>query len=189
MNQRVQRHNSSGQSTPRSATTEPEASVRDGAPTERITMHVLVVEDDARLAEALARILEDNGYTTDVVHDGEAGVRYGGPAPTTSSSWTSCYRRPTVSPWLSACAERMWARPHSAAHRPRCHKRQNLRLRLRRRRLHDQALLPAERPLLGAPHAAPGRCRLETLTVGDLTLNLESMDLTCGDESIRPSQR
>lgn len=40
-------------------------------------MHVLVVEDDARLAEALARILEDNGYTTDVVHDGEAGVRYG----------------------------------------------------------------------------------------------------------------
>lgn len=29
------------------------------------------------LAEALARILEDNGYTTDVVHDGEAGVRYG----------------------------------------------------------------------------------------------------------------
>ena len=40
--------------------------------TERITMHVLVVEDDARLAEALARILEDNGYTTDVVHDGEA---------------------------------------------------------------------------------------------------------------------
>ena len=29
----------------------------------------------------------------------------------------------------------------------------------------------------------------ETLTVGDLTLNLESMDLTCGDESIRLSQK
>ncbi|MFR5091303.1 MAG: DNA-binding response regulator [Adlercreutzia equolifaciens] len=27
-------------------------------------MHVLVVEDDARLAEALARILQDNGYAT-----------------------------------------------------------------------------------------------------------------------------
>ena len=40
-------------------------------------MRVLVVEDDARLAEALARILQDNGYTTDVVHDGEAGVQYG----------------------------------------------------------------------------------------------------------------
>lgn len=70
-------------------------------------MHVLVVEDDARLAEALARILEDNGYTTDVVHDGEAGVPTARPAPTTSSSWTSCYRRPTASPWPSACAERM----------------------------------------------------------------------------------
>ena len=45
---------------------------------ERITMHVLIVEDDARLAEALARILQDNGYATDVVHDGEAGVQYGG---------------------------------------------------------------------------------------------------------------
>ena len=29
----------------------------------------------------------------------------------------------------------------------------------------------------------------ETLTVGDLTLNLESMDLTCGNESIRLSQK
>ena len=29
----------------------------------------------------------------------------------------------------------------------------------------------------------------ETLTVGDLTLNLESMDLTCGSESIRLSQK
>lgn len=27
----------------------------------RTAMHVLVVEDDTRLAEALARILEDNG--------------------------------------------------------------------------------------------------------------------------------
>ena len=43
--------------------------------TERITMHVLVVEDDARLAEALARILEDNGDTSVGVHDGAAGVR------------------------------------------------------------------------------------------------------------------
>ena len=67
-------------------------------------MHVLVVEDDARLAEALARILQDNGYATDVVHDGEAGVQYGGTAPTTSSSWTSCCPRPTASPWPSACA-------------------------------------------------------------------------------------
>lgn len=41
-------------------------------------MHVLVVEDDVRLAEALARILEDNGYIVDTVHDGQAGIDYGG---------------------------------------------------------------------------------------------------------------
>ena len=40
-------------------------------------MHILVVEDDVRLAEALARILEDNGYTVDTVHDGQAGIDYG----------------------------------------------------------------------------------------------------------------
>ena len=40
-------------------------------------MRILVVEDDVRLAEALARILEDNGYTVDMVHDGQAGIDYG----------------------------------------------------------------------------------------------------------------
>jgi len=40
-------------------------------------VHVLVVEDDVRLAEALARILEDNGYIVDTVHDGQAGIDYG----------------------------------------------------------------------------------------------------------------
>ena len=40
-------------------------------------MHILVVEDDVRLAEALARILEDHGYTVDTVHDGQAGIDYG----------------------------------------------------------------------------------------------------------------
>ncbi|MDO4290288.1 MAG: response regulator transcription factor [Eggerthellaceae bacterium] len=39
-------------------------------------MHILIVEDDVRLAAALAHILEENGYQTDVVHDGEAGVTW-----------------------------------------------------------------------------------------------------------------
>ena len=37
-------------------------------------MRILIVEDDAHLAAALARILEDNKYETEVVNDGEAGV-------------------------------------------------------------------------------------------------------------------
>ena len=40
-------------------------------------MHVLLIEDDVRLADALACILQDNGYTIDTVHDGQAGIEYG----------------------------------------------------------------------------------------------------------------
>lgn len=39
-------------------------------------MQILIVEDDRRLAAALARILEDNGYSTNIVHDGEQGILY-----------------------------------------------------------------------------------------------------------------
>ena len=37
-------------------------------------MRVLVVEDEARLAATLQDLLELNGYTVDVCHDGEAGL-------------------------------------------------------------------------------------------------------------------
>ena len=85
-------------------------------------MHVLVVEDDVRLAEALARILEDNGYIVDTVHDGQAGIDYG------------------------------------------------------RSGTYDVIILGCD--VVCAP-----------LTAGDLTLNLESLDLTCGAETIRLSQK
>jgi len=39
-------------------------------------MQVLVVEDDIRLAEALAHILKENHYLVDVVHDGAEGLAY-----------------------------------------------------------------------------------------------------------------
>ena len=37
-------------------------------------MRVLVVEDEVRLAASLQDLLELNGYTVDVCHDGEAGL-------------------------------------------------------------------------------------------------------------------
>ena len=37
---------------------------------------ILIVEDDVRLARALAHILEENGYGTDVVHNGADGLAY-----------------------------------------------------------------------------------------------------------------
>ena len=37
-------------------------------------MRILVVEDEVRLAATLQDLLELNGYTVDVCHDGEAGL-------------------------------------------------------------------------------------------------------------------
>ena len=37
-------------------------------------MRVLIVEDEARLAATLQDLLEMNGYTADVCHDGESGL-------------------------------------------------------------------------------------------------------------------
>ncbi|WP_085832074.1 response regulator transcription factor [Clostridium merdae] len=39
-------------------------------------MNVLIVEDEVRLAEALAQIMTEQKYTVDVVHDGEDGLAY-----------------------------------------------------------------------------------------------------------------
>ena len=39
-------------------------------------MRILIVEDEIRLAEALGQIMEENKYTADIVHDGEAGLDY-----------------------------------------------------------------------------------------------------------------
>ena len=39
-------------------------------------MQVLIVEDDIRLAQAVGKILEENGYQVDMVHDGQAGYDY-----------------------------------------------------------------------------------------------------------------
>ncbi len=39
-------------------------------------MNILIAEDDRPLAAALERILEDNGYDADLVHNGEEAVDY-----------------------------------------------------------------------------------------------------------------
>lgn len=40
-------------------------------------MKILIIEDEVRLCEALAEILRKNKYIVDSVHDGEAGLDYG----------------------------------------------------------------------------------------------------------------
>ena len=39
-------------------------------------MQVLIVEDDVRLAQAVGKILEENDYQVDLVHDGQSGLDY-----------------------------------------------------------------------------------------------------------------
>lgn len=39
-------------------------------------MRILLVEDEQYLADAIAHILKRNGYSVDVVHDGEVGLEY-----------------------------------------------------------------------------------------------------------------
>ena len=39
-------------------------------------MQILIVEDDVRLAQAVGKILEENNYQVDMVHDGQSGLDY-----------------------------------------------------------------------------------------------------------------
>ncbi len=39
-------------------------------------MQTLIIEDDRRLSDALVRILEENGWRTDAVYDGQSGLDY-----------------------------------------------------------------------------------------------------------------
>ena len=37
-------------------------------------MYILVVEDERRLAQVVRRVLEEEGHTVDLAHDGEEGL-------------------------------------------------------------------------------------------------------------------
>lgn len=153
-------------------------------------MRILIVEDDVSLAAALARILEDNGYAVDVVHDGNAGVAWGESGlydviildvmlpGQDGFSVARALRRSSVSTpvllltardatadkiaGLDAGADDYMTKPFSPAELM----------------AHLRALTRRQ-----------GDVVFETLTAGDLTLNLESLDLTCGAETIRLSQK
>lgn len=153
-------------------------------------MHILVVEDDVRLAEALARILEDNGYTVDTVHDGQAGIDYGSagiydviildvmlPKADGFTVAQSLRREHVSTPILlltarDATADKITGLDSGADD------------------YMTKPFSPAELMAhLRALTRRQGDVVIETLTAGDLTLNLESLDLTCGAETIRLSQK
>lgn len=151
-------------------------------------MHGLIAEDDERLAEALEKILKDNGYEIDKVMDGQAALDYA-----TVESYdvivmdvmmpkmdgfeaTREIRRANVSTpillltardavgdkitGLDAGADDYMTKPFSPA---------ELMAHLR------------------ALSRRQGEVQFEHLEVGDLTLGLENYELTCGGKSINLS--
>ncbi|WP_302963029.1 response regulator transcription factor [uncultured Adlercreutzia sp.] len=153
-------------------------------------MRILVVEDDVRLAEALARILEDNGYTVDAVHDGQAAIDYG---------TTGVYDVIILDVMLPKADGFTVAQSLR-----RAHVSTPILLLTARDATTDKIrgldsgaddymtkpFSPAELMAhLRALTRRQGDVVFETLAAGDLTLNLESLDLTCGGNTIRLSQK
>ncbi len=153
-------------------------------------MRILVVEDDVRLAEALSRILEDNGYTVDAVHDGQTGIDYGASGAydvivmdvmlpkVDGFTATQRLRRDHVSTPILLLTARDATTDKIAG------------LDSGADDYMTKPFSPAELMAhLRALTRRQGDVVFETLHAGDLTLNLESLDLTCGSETIRLSQK
>ncbi|WP_165173019.1 response regulator transcription factor [Adlercreutzia sp. ZJ242] len=151
-------------------------------------MHVLIVEDDARLAAALAHILEENGYRVDVVHDGEAGAAYAEtgiydvvvldvmlPRKDGFAVTTELRRAHVSTPILlltarDATTDKIFGYDSGADD------------------YMTKPFSPAELMAhLRALTRRQGDVVFERLAAGDLTLDLESYELTCGAKSIHLS--
>lgn len=151
-------------------------------------MRVLVVEDDVRLAQALGRILEENGYDTDIVHDGVAGRDWA------ASGLYDVVILDVMLPKLDGFSVVAELR-RSAVSTP-------VLLLTARDAVPDKItgldsgaddymtkpFSPAELLAhLRALTRRQGEVVFETLAAGDLSLNLESFDLSCGAKSIHLS--
>ena len=151
-------------------------------------MQILIVEDDVRLAQAVGKILEENGYVVDLVHDGQSGLDYAESGiydviildvmlPKMDGFEVSKQLRrknvetpvlmltargaiPDKIEGLDSGADDYMTKPFSPAE-----------------------LLAHLRALT----RRQGQVVFETLEFGDLKLNLESHDLSCGSKSINLS--
>ena len=153
-------------------------------------MRILIVEDDVRLAQALERILQENGYIVDTVNDGASGRDWAvvGPydvivcdvmLPVMDGFETvRAIRHAGVNtPILmltakSSIADRIAGLDHGADD------------------YMTKPFSPAELMAhLRALTRRQGAMIFESIDVGDLALKLESHDLTCADKSIHLSKR
>lgn len=151
-------------------------------------MRILIVEDDMRLASALEHILRENGYEAEVVHDGEDGLQWALvgnydviildvmlPKRDGFSVVSELRRRNVSTPVLlltarSAVPDKICGLDSGADD------------------YMTKPFSPAELLAhLRALTRRQGEVVFETLAFADLTLNLESFDLSCGEKSIHLS--
>ena len=130
-------------------------------------MQILIVEDDVRLARALAHILEENGYGTDVMLPKMDGFTVVAELRRKNVSTpvlllTARDAVPDKITGLDSGADDYMTKPFSPAE-----------------------LLAHLRALT----RRQGEVIFEKLDAGDLSLNLESYDLTCGQKTIHLSYK
>lgn len=154
----------------------------------RGTVRVLIVEDDVRLASALTHILQENGYEAEAVHDGETGLQWALvgsydvvildvmlPKRDGFSVVAELRRQSISTPVLlltarSAVPDKICGLDSGADD------------------YMTKPFSPAELLAhLRALTRRQGEVVFETLAFADLTLNLESFDLSCGAKSIHLS--
>ncbi|WP_455163581.1 response regulator transcription factor [Slackia exigua] len=148
-------------------------------------MQALIVEDDVRLASALARILNENGYVTDVVHDGQDGYDYA------SSGIYDVVILDVMLPRKNGCRVVEELR--------RAHIDTPVLMLTARSEIPDKIegldsgaddymtkpFSPAELLAhLRALTRRQGQVVFERIEAGDLSLNIESRDLSCNGKSI-----
>lgn len=153
-------------------------------------MRVLIVEDDVRLAQALERILQENDYDVDTVHDGKAGCDWAlignydviildVMLPNMNGfEVVTEVRRANVNtpvPMLTAkstISDKIAGLDHGADD------------------YMTKPFSPAELMAhLRALTRRQGSVIFETIDAGDLSMKLESHDLTCGAKTIHLSKR
>lgn len=151
-------------------------------------MQILIAEDDERLAAALEKILKDNGYDVDVVHDGQEGLSYATVGKydviildvmmpkMNGFEVTKEIRRAGISTPVmlltarDATADKIVGFDSGADD------------------YMTKPFSPAELMAhLRALTRRQGEVQFERLKAGDLDLNLESYELTCGKKSIQLS--
>ena len=153
-------------------------------------MPILIVEDDVSLARALQKILQDNGYEVDVVHSGTDGLSWA------ESGYYDVVVLDVMLPGMDGFEVARQLR-RAGVSTP-------VLLLTARDAVPDKItgldsgaddymtkpFSPAELMAhLRALTRRQGDVVFETITAGDLTLDLESMVLTCGDASISLSQK